>query len=343
MMEPEDAAIEEAIEDMSSRPKGEPSKTARACGWCFTQNNFVVRPVLEDFPGASYLVYQEELAPQTGTPHLQGYVRFETRRTFSVVRDYFKAPRPHLECARGTPNENRLYCTKAETRRPGTEPYEFGQCPEQRPGARNDILALTAAVKSGKTFKELTDDPVMVPVIARHMTYYTRLALDSAKPVLRPDLKVTFCVGPAGSGKSTCAGVFEEGDTYVYDRSLGGFWDGYVAQKKVVFDEMTGATLKPTEFNRICDKGSYIVNIKGSSAYLAATDIRVCSNFMPEQWWHSVNWNREAFYRRVTEAHYHAKVGDVLPFYSDPPGQLGGSNAMAKLLTHFAMMNIVMQ
>lgn len=313
----------------------------RSASWTFTLNNPAGPVDREAFADLEYMVYQEEIAPGTGTRHYQGYVRFSKRKVFGAVQAMFAPAGPHLEAAKASPQKNREYCTKVSSRVPGTEPVEYGDCPVTAPGTRSDIVALRDAVKAGKPFLEIADDDGLCEVLARHMPFYNRLTTEASPPIQRPDVRVTFCVGPAGSGKSTCAGLFDAGlDTYVYDRALNGFWDGYVSQKKLIFDEMSGATLKPTEFNRICDRGPYNANIKGSSRYLACTDIRITSNNMPEKWWSAgTKWTPDALYRRIHECHYHPTTGVIHKFKSDENAQ-PGKRAIDKMRAYFTVMRI---
>jgi len=51
----------------------------------FTWNNPDQMPELDHFPGASYLLYQEELAPDTGTHHLQGFLTFPTLKSLAQL------------------------------------------------------------------------------------------------------------------------------------------------------------------------------------------------------------------------------------------------------------------
>jgi len=46
--------------------------------WCFTLNNYkaIDEAILRQLD-SKYLIYGYETAPETGTPHLQGYVYFE--------------------------------------------------------------------------------------------------------------------------------------------------------------------------------------------------------------------------------------------------------------------------
>lgn len=311
----------------------------RAQAWCFTCNNPEGLPTAEDFADVEYMVFQEELAPDTGTYHLQGYIRFDRRKTFAVVQEAFGDLSPHLEVAKGTPVQNREYCTKDSSRLPGSQPYEYGVCPKLLPGQRNDIVQLRDAVTAGKSFMDIAGNDETCGTLARHMPFYNRLVVEASPPIQRPDLKVTFCVGPPGTGKSTCCGLFDASvPFYSYDGNLGGFWDGYTGQKRLILDEMCGNVFKPTDFNRVCDKGPYLANIKGSSRYLAATDIRIASNTMPSSWWSSnTKWIAQATYRRIHECHYHPKQGEVHTFVTGPNGEYAIDNMRA----YFNVMGLV--
>lgn len=79
--------------------------------WCFTLNNYTPDDVarLDALPCA-YLVYGRETGA-SGTPHLQGYVRFEQRIRFHQVRTALGG-QAHLERMRGTPVQAAAYCKK---------------------------------------------------------------------------------------------------------------------------------------------------------------------------------------------------------------------------------------
>lgn len=274
------------------------------------------------FVDVEYAVFQPERGAN-GTPHLQGYLRFTKRKTRAKVSSYFYPEKPHLEVAKGTPAQNREYCTKEDTREPNREIWEYGVCPRSNQGDRSDIHSLRDAVTSGRTFLDLVGDDSLLPVVARHMPFTNRLLQEAALPIYRPDVHVTFCYGPSGTGKSTCAGVFDpEPRAYLYDANGSGrFWDGYNDQKRLILDEFSGAVLTPTIFNRICDKGPVKVDVKNGSHYLAATDIRITANYRPDSWWREgTRYNREALARRIHECHHHGKIGQCEIFHSDDDG-----------------------
>jgi len=77
----------------------------------FTWNNYpaTYADVLDRLP-SRYLVAGEEIAPRTGTPHLQGYVVWKDGKTVPSVRRLLRGC--HIEIARGNHAENDSYCRK---------------------------------------------------------------------------------------------------------------------------------------------------------------------------------------------------------------------------------------
>lgn len=98
-------------------------RPAPALDWCFTLNN-----PDENMPAFSlkvsswkveYCVFQQESA---GTTHFQGFVIFKKKQRFTAVVKLLK--KAHWEKRKGTREEARDYCMKADTRVDGTEFYE---------------------------------------------------------------------------------------------------------------------------------------------------------------------------------------------------------------------------
>jgi hypothetical protein len=103
--------------------------------WCFTINNYTDESLLHlsllsEETRVEYLVYGRELAPTTGTPHLQGFICLTTPFTLTALRALL--PSCHLENARGTPEQNRTYCTK------DGDFDEHGSLPSGKQGKRTD-------------------------------------------------------------------------------------------------------------------------------------------------------------------------------------------------------------
>lgn len=102
---------------MASSSPSKKGLIVRGRHWCFTINN-------PDFTGPELgkklmkiggeFVMQLEKGDGEGTPHLQGYVRFPSQRTFASLKKVM--PTAHLEKAKGNARANVKYCTKKDTR-----------------------------------------------------------------------------------------------------------------------------------------------------------------------------------------------------------------------------------
>ena len=85
--------------------------------WCWTLHDpteLEVGKLIADHDGISYIVWQEETCPDTGRIHLQGYVQFQEKARLAKAKKILlgdKNHRVHLESAKGTPSENKTYCT----------------------------------------------------------------------------------------------------------------------------------------------------------------------------------------------------------------------------------------
>lgn len=196
------------------------SKVPRS--FCFTISNWAEFPPVIP-PHCDYLVCQQELAPSTGTPHIQGYCHLDTavsmKKLKSLSTDWHKA---HIESARGTPSENTTYCTKAESRVPSTEPYIYGTEPSQ--GKRTDMQEILSMIESGSTLDQVAHayPGQWVRYMAGIQDLYQRFSppLVFDLPELRPwqqrliDIiseppcprRIFFVIDPdGGAGKSTFA------------------------------------------------------------------------------------------------------------------------------------------
>lgn len=230
------------------------SKVPRS--FCFTISNWeAFPPVLP--PHCDYLVCQQEVAPTTGTPHLQGYCHLtkavNMKKLKSLSVDWHKA---HIEAARGTPAENTTYCTKAESRVPETEPFIFGSQPEQ--GKRTDMEELLAYIQGGasmvevsqrfpgqfvrhysgvKKLMELHRPPPVAPTIDTFHPWEQHLMDVIAGPP--HDRLIYFVVDyVGGSGKSTFALYLEanHGALVINPSKYDRINENYEGQSLVIFD-----------------------------------------------------------------------------------------------------------
>lgn len=80
--------------------------------WVFTLNNYTPyhEHKLQEYD-FNYLIYGHEIAPTTGTPHLQGYFQLKTKKRLTTLKKEL-INTMHLEPAYGSYDSNRVYCQK---------------------------------------------------------------------------------------------------------------------------------------------------------------------------------------------------------------------------------------
>lgn len=169
---------------------------SKAKNWCFTLNNYdatdlALLLVLLEY--VFYFCYGREVG-ESGTPHLQGYVAFEKRRTLATVKRLLR--RAHWECARGISQQNKTYCEKDCDA--GNPLFELGQLPSGQ-GRRADLDEI----------KELLDDGASELDIAeqyfgkwcQYRRSFQAYIVFKNFLVRRLDLRVICLEGPTGVGK----------------------------------------------------------------------------------------------------------------------------------------------
>lgn len=136
------------------------NRAPQSCRWCFTLNNPTddesqsLFEILDDRTRVKYAVVGKEVG-ETGTPHLQGFVIFVTRKRLRAAKLLISA-RAHLEIARGTSTEASVYCKKEG------DFEEYGELIEQ--GRRTD---LEEVIRWGEEFERSNGRPATSPDVAR--------------------------------------------------------------------------------------------------------------------------------------------------------------------------------
>jgi hypothetical protein len=132
--------------------------------WCFTLNNYTDDEVsiLDSLhpQKVKYLVYGFEKG-ESGTPHLQGYMQCVKKQRLTALKKLL--PKAHWEAAKGSPAQNRTYCTKENNFK------EYGTAISQ--GKRCDLESYMDAVKDGATWETLTEGHPLV--LARYRMFCT--------------------------------------------------------------------------------------------------------------------------------------------------------------------------
>jgi hypothetical protein len=266
--------------------------TRSAKNYCFTLNNYT--PVdcdrlksLFDTDDVKYLIYGREEG-EAGTPHLQGYIQLNNRRTFNWIRSRLGG-RAHIELAKGTPAQNRDYCSKDGSFE------EFGEISGGR-GARTDLVAFAEAIRSGDS-----DDKLLSDHPASFLKYQRGLhaARAATSPKRNWPSQVFVYWGATGTGKTKTAWEQSEQSAYIH---VGQHWfDGYTGQESVIFDDFGGSEFKITYLLKLLDRYPMKVPIKGGFVEWLPKKIYITSNYHPQDWYQNAKPEHVlALLRRLT-------------------------------------------
>jgi len=246
--------------------------------YCFTLNNYTedelaaIRGVCSTL--SQYAIVGREVGEQ-GTRHLQGYIRFTRAYRFSTIKDRY-LPRCHIEVSRGSPRQNRDYCSK------DGEFDEYGELPEDRASSSREDLAREFA-------RDATDGRGGVRRFAESNpgTYYfsghnllrNHWALQA--PTARPGITVDWMHGLPGVGKSRRAHE-RLPDAYIKDPRTK-WWNGYFGEKEVIIDDFGPQGIDINHLLRWFDRYKCTVEYKGGMMPLMAETFIVTSNYHPRE------------------------------------------------------------
>ena len=276
--------------------------TTKSRAWCWTWNNPEASAdkwlQTETRSGAIYACWEHEVAPSTGTPHIQGYWYFQNPRSLAGVKKLIYGA--HFEIAKGSPEQNRAYCSKEA----GVEHFERGTLPQQ--GKRSDIQTIKEMIKKGATMPEIIEVATSYQAIKG-----AELIMKYQSDTERDPPTVHWFYGPTGTGKTRTAVELSRPDMWISSRNLK-WWDGYWGQKNVILDDFRRDFCDFAELLRILDRYPIRVETKGSSVQLRATTIFITSPYRPEEVYQGQTKEKmDQLLRRITEIR-HFPGTDVL-------------------------------
>lgn len=244
--------------------------------WDVTINNWTEDDKLRiENCGCDFFVYGEEIAPTTGTPHLQGFVGFKYGMTRSMVSREF--PRGSARPAR---NLQKLweYCQK------GNNVVKHGELPltpkQKGEQERQRWEVIWDCAKLG-AFKDI-DAKVRV-------CHYNKLK-QIQRDYMHTPLQIEKCsgiwiYGPAGAGKTTKAyevgrSFGAESETEIYLKAANKWWDGYQNQKTVIVDDLDpGHACLRQHLKQWLDKFPFKAEVKGGGMDIRPECVIVTSQY----------------------------------------------------------------
>lgn len=245
---------------------------------CFTYNNYTeageAALIAYIESKAKFAVFGHEVAPTTGTPHLQGYINHLKQTRFTTLTKAL--PGCHFVNAKGSDQDNLNYCTKTDK----DSYYSFGT--PQKSGKRNDLLIACNLAKNSPTIRQLTDElPDMYVKYQKGLTALNEMYQPHRDPSNPP--VVLWLWGKAGVGKTTFAfRNFPVDQIFIKDGTQ--WWDGYSHEKCIVVDDFDG--LWPfRNFLRFIDRYPYQGQIKGGYVKINSPVIVINCEYPPSHFW----------------------------------------------------------
>lgn len=255
----------------------------------FTINNYTDQTLQDlDRVPARYLCFGKEVAPTTGTPHLQGFVYWPNGRTLSAVRKLI--PGAHVEPARGSFAQIIDYCRKDgdfhERGDKPLDPAEVGDAERRRwtdalENARNgtlDEIDPQILLSHYGNISRIANENIIVPTALDHTTGY-------------------WIIGPSGSGKSRgCRTLFPD----LYPKPLNKWWDGYKRQPDVLIDDVdrSHSTWIGGFLKIWADHYGFIAEAKGKSLTIRPERLLVTSQYSIQELFADDTQLQEALHRR---------------------------------------------
>lgn len=283
---------------------------AKSRSYCFTWNNYPAN--WEEQLRAltyTYWIGGKEIAPTTGTPHIQGFIQFKHPTSLTAAKK--KLPGCHVEIKKGTFQQAIAYCKEdmdwIEDGNAPMDPKDKGQAEKRR---------WTEAFENAKTGDF---DNIPADILIRNYSAITRIKQDymlDAKELT--DLPGLWIFGPAGCGKSRFARQLFPNS---YPKPLNKWWDGYKTQESVIIDDVdkTHSTWISYFLKIWGDRYPFVAEVKGTSRQIRPRAVLVTSQYSIDSVFPD-NETREAIHRRYKEWEFNADfpiVFNLVPYIAE--------------------------
>ena len=218
-----------------------------------------------------YIYYGKEIAPTTGTPHLQGYIIFPNQMTDTSVRK--KLIGAHVEVMKGTMEQNNSYCSKSgNVTELGTKPL----LPKQKGELEQEKWKNIREAAETGNFDSI---PEKIRFNQNKLIDYIHEKAQK-KRKLEPlnELQNHWYYGDSGTGKSLKART-DYPDAYIKMNNK--WWDGYDGQETVIIEDfnLEQAKFLAHHLKIWSDHYGFPAERKGGTIFIRPQRIIVTSNY----------------------------------------------------------------
>jgi len=244
--------------------------------------------------GVKYLVMQLEMAPSTKLVHVQGFVSFQQTKRVNVVANHFGGidKEAFQKMKKGaTPWDNKVYCTKEDSRLPGFVPFEYGEVPQpgEKPAADESRLeAFIKAMDKDGLNHAMDNDPSTYVRSHSGLDKLAGIYQGRKIPQVREVTVYVAFGATTGSGKSWFAHHWDSVDhTFPvpdirHKERLN--LDGYTGQRTLLLEDYDGA-IEFRSLLRMLDVYKAQFNTKGGMVWGAWDTVIITTNVHPSLWY----------------------------------------------------------
>lgn len=239
----------------------------RLAHYAFTHNNYTDKEekYWQGEFDCVYLIYSNEIAPSTGTPHLQGYFVLANPRTLKSLNKEFNN-RCHFEITYGSPQANYNYVRGLEQdhqvnpKPPNEHWFEKGIFPVGR-GHRTDLDVVRSLVAQQAPMHKIGDR------VGYQAFKHAEMLYRYAKPEKMDDRQVIWIHGPSGSGKTHRAIEIaeERGLTFDIVHYVHPHIIGFEGSQTAIFDDFDINEMPFKYMLRLFDKYPLTVKVMGTT------------------------------------------------------------------------------
>lgn len=270
--------------------------------YCFTIHNYTKKDLVRfgdlalSLVHHRYICYGLEIAPETKTEHIQGYIELNQAQRLTYLQNYFnfmkngKLLKFHIEIANGTAEQNKKYASKEGNF------FEYGEPSTQ--GDRTDLKKIKEAVKnSPQNITTIVDEHVMNNQqlrFAEGLRPYYLLRRDPNTPP-----KVFWIFGPTGIGKTSL--VYKSFTDICSVSSYDWLGTGYNQNECFLLDDFREFSLPFELLLKIADRYPLDLFYKGGQVPLNSPYIVVTSPHSIDNTFKNTKENLQQLHRRVTQ------------------------------------------
>lgn len=218
--------------------------------------------------------YGEEVGAN-GTPHLQGWLYSDLKRSIPQLKNVPGLSRAHFEACKGTIEQNIAYCSKEG------DYSQYGSIPSQ--GKRIDLEAVVELVRAGKRAQDVAVECPM-QFIKFHRGIERLIGMHM--PPRSEKTLVSWYWGSTGTGKSKEAFALGAAAATMYTKDpINKWWDGYEQQEVVIVDDYRRDFSTFAQLLRLFDGYPMSVEVKGGTVQFNSKHIIITSPKDPSATW----------------------------------------------------------